>query len=133
MVLTFNSTVSREISGTNFTPTRAITYTYIYMYIHIYHTSSIFYTSDSVSLTSLAHQLVKSLQEYQELVHISVHKCIWFKEFVVYNKKIFISSLYKLMLLALDCRTLKMDIVVEYFLYGLDENTFGYNAQMLFP
>ena len=29
MVLIFNSTVSCEISGTNFTPTRAITYTYI--------------------------------------------------------------------------------------------------------
>ena len=28
MVLIFNSTVSREFSGTNFTPTRAITYTY---------------------------------------------------------------------------------------------------------
>ena len=109
------------------------TYIYIYIYIHIYHTSSNFYISDSVSLTSLAHQLVKFLPEYQELVHISVHKCIWFKEFVVCNKKIFISSLYKLMLLALDCRTLKMDVVVEYFLYGLDENTFGYNAQMLFP
>ena len=36
MVLIFNSTVSREISGTNFTPTRAITYTYIYIYIYIY-------------------------------------------------------------------------------------------------
>ena len=28
MLLIFNSTVSREISGTNFTPTHAITYTY---------------------------------------------------------------------------------------------------------
>ena len=28
MVLIFNSTVSREISRTNFIPTRAITYTY---------------------------------------------------------------------------------------------------------
>ena len=29
MGINFNSTVSREISGTNFTPTRAITYTYM--------------------------------------------------------------------------------------------------------
>ena len=29
MVLIFNSTVSHEISGTNFTPTRAITYIYL--------------------------------------------------------------------------------------------------------
>ena len=30
MVLIFNSTISREVSGTNFTPTLAITYTYMY-------------------------------------------------------------------------------------------------------
>ena len=85
MVLIFNSTVSREISGTNFTrvrlsgklhsaspraillplsltlvkfipnftPTRAITYTYIY----IYRTSSNLYIPYSVSLASLARQL----------------------------------------------------------------------------
>ena len=32
MVLIFNNTVSREISQTNFTPTRAIKYTYIYIW-----------------------------------------------------------------------------------------------------
>jgi len=32
MVLIFNNMVSREISGINFTPTRAITYTYICIY-----------------------------------------------------------------------------------------------------
>ena len=37
MVLIFNSTVSSEISGTNFTPTRAITYTYIYIYRYVRH------------------------------------------------------------------------------------------------
>jgi len=32
MVLIFNSTISREISGTNFTPTCTITYTYNTMF-----------------------------------------------------------------------------------------------------
>ena len=36
MVLIFNSTVSREISGTNFTRTRAITYTHIYIYVCVW-------------------------------------------------------------------------------------------------
>ena len=36
-----SSTVSREISGTNFTPTRAITYTYIYMVCETHFSSAV--------------------------------------------------------------------------------------------
>ena len=53
-VLIFNSTVSREVSGTNYTPTRAITYTYIYIYVCIYVSRIPLNLTKSVSLASLA-------------------------------------------------------------------------------